>query len=396
MPATGDFSLSSAAITAGPAVDLQAKKVPAAATFDASFEALIIPQAASAGRKVVFAAGGNNYEWIIPATAAFEAGKNHIYALTLSSTGVEEEAELVAAIGSITPWINDDHSPNGVIETVRVHAGTFLMGSLATEPGRGSDESQHTVTLTQDFLIGKYEITNAQYAAFLNAMGIEGEYDGNDYVAIYGGHTLYYQFDQYELYNNRGVYWDVENSRWSVRDMAYGKHPVVDVTWYGADEFARWAGGSLPTEAQWEYACRAGTTTPFGVGDGNSLYADMANFAGSSPYALPGGTISNYLGGEHPNTYLGTTAQVGSYMPNAWGIYDMHGNAPEWCSDWYGSYDDSGTVTDPVGPASGGLRVLRGGGYNGSMASGCRSAYRYGESPHFCHAYGFRIVFPAQ
>ncbi|MDR1356720.1 MAG: fimbrillin family protein, partial [Tannerellaceae bacterium] len=178
MPATGDFSLSSAAITAGPAVDLQAKKVPAAATFDASFEALIIPQAASAGRKVVFAAGGNNYEWIIPATAAFEAGKNHIYALTLSSTGVEEEGELVAAIGALTPWFNIDHTATRAIEKILVHAGTFTMGSPATEPYRGSNEDQHSVTLTKDFYIGKYEVTNAQYAAFLNTNGITGVYDG--------------------------------------------------------------------------------------------------------------------------------------------------------------------------------------------------------------------------
>jgi formylglycine-generating enzyme required for sulfatase activity len=270
---------------------------------------------------------------------------------------VDIEEASTAPIGSITPWVNDDHSATGVIESVRINA---------------------LFPLTEDFYISKYEITNEQYAAFLNAQGIEGEYDGeNMRVGKYNGNILIYE---------RYIYWDTEHTQWSIRnasDFGYSVDnlPVADVTWYGADEYARWAGGSLPTEAQWEYACRAGTTTPFGVGDGTSLYADQANFDGRYPYALPGGEIYNYPGNEHPNTYLNRTVPVGSYPPNAWGLYDMHGNVWEWCSD--------GSEVS---------RVLRGGGYN-SEASYCRSAYRsyYSYSSSYYASYiGFRVVFPAE
>jgi formylglycine-generating enzyme required for sulfatase activity len=366
MPATAGFSLADGTISSvGAATGFDALRVATPATFDAGYEALLLPQAVNVytGRKVTFTAGGNTYEWEIPGATAFEAGVNYIYTLLAHSTGVDVEEASTALIGSITPWVNDDHSLTGVIETVRIPAGTFQMGSPTTEPGWSSGEAQHPVTITQDFNMSKYEITNAQYVAFLNAKGIEaaGEYNGNILVRS----------------SSYGVYWDAEHTRWIVSNASYQNHPVTYVTWYGADEYARWAGGDLPTEAQWEYACRAGTTTPFGVGDGNSLYADQANFDGSQPYALPGGGIANYTGNEPPNTYLNNTAPVGSYSPNAWGLYDMHGNAAEWCSDWYS-----------------GSRVLRGGGCYDS-ASACRSAARSTASPS-SYYYGFRVVFPAE
>jgi formylglycine-generating enzyme required for sulfatase activity len=388
MPSTGSFALTSAAITPGAVADFQAKKVETTATFDASFEALILPQAGAAGCKVVFAAGANTYEWEVPAGAAFEAGKNHIYALTIRATGAEEEGAMVAAIGALTPWADIDHSAaTRGIGKVRITAGTFAMGSPTTEPGRDSYETQHMVTLTQDFCISKYETTNAQYAAFLNALGIAGVYDGgSERVGKYNSNILVREHEW-------GVYWDTENNRWKHQAL-FADYPVLAVTWYGADEFARWAGGSLPTEAQWEYACRAGNTTPFGLGDGNSLYADQANFIGTYPYALPGGQINDYLGDGHPHTSLGKTAPAGSYPPNAWGVYDMHGNVAEWCSDWFDYYYGSGSssMTDPAGPASGSYRVVRGGGYN-SYASNCRSAFRSNYASGYI---GFRVAFPAE
>jgi formylglycine-generating enzyme required for sulfatase activity len=403
MPVTAGFALASGAIVSpGAAADFQALKAAAAATgFAASFEALILPQTAGAGRRAVFSAEGTPYEWAVPDDAVFEAGKNYIYSLSVHPTGAETEEASTAPIGSITPWVNDDHSASRIIETVRIPAGTFSMGSPETEPNRYSyGETQHTVTLTQDYYMSKYEITNDQYAVFLNARGIEGVYDGGSVrKAIYEGKALFYQV------SDRGVYWDTENARWIVRDALYKNHPVINVTWYGADEYARWAGGSLPTEAQWEYACRAGTTTPFGTGDGTSLYADRANFNGGYPYALPGGSIYGYLGYEPPHTYLGTTAPVGSYPPNAWGLYDMHGNAAEWCSDWFASYGSGGVSDDPAGPAFGSYRVVRGGGY-ASYAAHSRSATRDGYTPMSYYSYydyynnyyyhyslGFRVVF---
>ena len=119
---------------------------------------------------------------------------------------------------------------------------------------------------------------------------------------------------------------------------------------------------ALPTEAQWERACRAGTTTPYSCG--NSLNGDKANCHGRYPY-----------GTNTEGKYVGKTTPVGSYSANAWGLKDMHGNVWEWCEDWYGDYT-AGTVTDPTGPQSGSRRVLRGGGW-GSDARSCRSANRY-------------------
>jgi formylglycine-generating enzyme required for sulfatase activity len=411
MSSTAGFNLATATIVnEGIPTDLFPNKVETTATFDASYEALILPQAAVSGRKVTFIAGsGNTYDWEIPATAVFEAGKHHIYTLTIGAGGAEEERSLVSAIGALTPWADIVHAAVAGIEKVRITKGTFAMGSPNTEPrGENNSETQHTVTLTQDFYMGKYEITNAQYAAFLNAQGITGEYDGGAVrVGKSGGNVLIAEHEW-------GVYWDVANSRWTYYPL-YGDRPVVNVSWYGADAFAQWAGGSLPTEAQWEYACRAGTTTPFGVGDGNSLYADQANFYGLSPYALPGGHIDFYTGSERPNTNLGQTTLVGSYPPNAWGLYDMHGNVAEWCSDWWGGSGGS-SATDPTGPTGGTERVVRGGGYN-AIARDCRSAYRYS---YYCYDYrynsngdlisnginlypytyysaiGFRIVFPAE
>ena len=140
----------------------------------------------------------------------------------------------------------------------------------------------------------------------------------------------------------------------------------------------------LPTEAQREYACRAGTTTPFHYG--NELRSGMANFYGYDEYIV--GDSHHY---NPSGICLARTTSVGSYAPNAWGLYDMHGNVREWCSDWYGAYP-GGSVTDPAGPPSGSYRVIRGG-YWYLSASYCRSAQRYYNYPSFSNPYiGIRVV----
>jgi formylglycine-generating enzyme required for sulfatase activity len=139
-------------------------------------------------------------------------------------------------------------------------------------------------------------------------------------------------------------------------------------------------GYRLPTEAEWEYACRAGTTTPFSTG--NNITTSQANYYGNYPY-------NNNAEG----TYREKTTPMGSFQPNAWGLYDMHGNVWEWCWDWYGDYA-VGAQTDPRGAASGTFRVLRGGGWY-DPAGFVRSAARGCEFPFLGgNSFGFRVVRP--
>ncbi|MGO9202193.1 MAG: SUMF1/EgtB/PvdO family nonheme iron enzyme [Limisphaerales bacterium] len=247
---------------------------------------------------------------------------------------------------------------------VWVPCGTFVMGSPASEAERGDDETQHTVTLTQGFYMGQYLVTQA------------------DYLAVVG--------------NNPSSFTTAD---WNGNPIALNlSRPVESVSWDDATAYCaqltareqsagRLAAGwvyRLPTESEWEYACRAGTTTAFYCGSG--LRSGMANFYGFDEYDASVGDIYNPNG-----IYLACTTPVGSYQPNAWGLYDMAGNVWEWCWDWYGEYPTGG-VSDPAGPASGFGRVVRGG-YWRSSARLCRSAdrdYHYPSSRY--SSIGFRVV----
>ena len=246
-------------------------------------------------------------------------------------------------------------------EMVWIPPGTFVMGSPASEAERDADETQHTVTLTQGFYMGEFLVTQADYLAVMG--------NNPSYFTPANGYTL---------------------------DLT---RPVEDVSWYDATDYCaqltaqEQAAGRLPvgwvyrlpTEAEWEYACRAGTTTAFYCG--SALLSGMANFDGQYGYDASVGDIYNANG-----IYLGCTTAVGSYQPNAWGLYDMAGNVEEWCMDWYGGYP-AGSVTDPTGPPSGSFRVIRGGGWL-SFARYCRSAYRgniYYPSYRLDYL-GFRVV----
>ncbi|WP_051697498.1 SUMF1/EgtB/PvdO family nonheme iron enzyme [Prevotella sp. 10(H)] len=277
-----------------------------------------------------------------------------------------------------------------------IPAGKFIMGSPATEPNRSSNETQHDVTLTKAYTMGKYQVTNAQFAAFLNEKGI-GQ-NGRFTTTSDGEQTLIK--DSNGSYN-WGLNWNSADSKW-VPVSGYESHPVIYVTWYGADEYARWIGGRLPTEAEWENACRGDypnkatetNTLPFGIGDGKKLTYQMANFWWQYSYDLD----QNGQYQDNENNYPNSTQAVGSYpnYANSYGLYDMHGNVYEWCQDkWDGwsDYDyDSGAVTDPLG-TSGTYRVLRGGHWYGN-ARLCRSAYRSGANPADASSnIGFRVVF---
>jgi formylglycine-generating enzyme required for sulfatase activity len=244
------------------------------------------------------------------------------------------------------------------VKLLYIKGGTFTMGSPDSEPKRRDDEVQHAVTVS-GFYLSEKEITNEQFCRFLNATGVYRKGQGN--VSGHGAQTLVEKDD-----------WGVKyvNGSWQ---PAKGKanYPVVMVSWYGAKAYCDWAGGRLPTEAEWEYACRAGTTTPFNTG--RNLTTSQANYDGNHPYD-----------GNDKGSHLGHAQPTGSYLPNAWGLYDMHGNVLEWCSDWYGPYSNS-LQTDPQGPSSGSDRVLRSGCWYGN-ASNCRVSARDSGNP------GYRFI----
>jgi sulfatase modifying factor 1 len=241
------------------------------------------------------------------------------------------------------------------MKLVQVPPGEFVMGSPVTEQGRQPHEGpQHRVRITRPFWMGVHEISYGNFRVFVKATG---------HNTLGGGRP----------WENPG--------RWVPQD----DDPVVNVSWNDADAFCKWLSNKegktyrLPTEAEWEYACRAGTTTPFHYG--NSLSSTQANFDGNAPYKAPAGPFRN------------RGVKVGSFAPNAFGLYDMHGNVWEWCLDWYdANYYRNSPVDDPKGPAAGTTHALRGGGFY-RTGSDCRAANRepYDRNARFDNT-GFRVV----
>ena len=291
-------------------------------------------------------------------------------------------AVVLATAVCFTACGGDDPKPAppalyGGLTVVTIASGTFSMGSPTTEPGRGTSELQHFVTLTKGFKMGKYEITNAQYAKFLNdkGIGVAGTIAMPRAEAVVDGAVQPLVYDSSKPYSgdyNWGIVWD--GSKWTPV-AGKGNYPVIWVTWYGAKAFAMHVGGRLPTEAEWEYACRAGSTTAYSYGaTANGSYMWYKDNNGAEGTATFG------------------TKEVGKKSANAWGLYDMHGNVREWCNDDFRTYTAT-AVTDPSG-ATGNYRGMRGGDYN-SPDSDCRSARRNGfanVSSYFSMT-GFRVVF---
>jgi sulfatase modifying factor 1 len=219
-----------------------------------------------------------------------------------------------------------------------IPAGTFLMGSPENEVGRKEEELQHKVTLTKGFYLGIHPVTQACWRTVME--NNPGHTKGND-----------------EL-------------------------PVEQVSWHDCQEFLAKLSRDghsyrLPTEAEWEYACRAGTTTPFSFGE--TISTDQANYKGNLPY-----------GGGNKGVDRGQTTPVGSFPPSGWGLHDMHGNVYEWCADRFEEYP-KGEV-DPQGPQSGECRVLRGGSFvddAGLLRSALRGYYWPSDRDYYV---GFRAA----
>jgi len=287
---------------------------------------------------------------------------------------------------------------------VHIDAGDFIMGAPSDEYGSTSHEHpQHSVTLTHDFFLQATEVTNQQYADLA-----QWALDQNPPLVTATSSSLRDAMSgsTQELLDLDGGDCEISfNGSYFIVDPGKNNHPVVEVTWFGSAAYCDWlslyeglpraydhstwqcngnspytaTGYRLPTEAEWEYACRAESTTPFNTG--NCLDAGTeANYDGNYPYpGCPSG----------PN--VGWSVPVGSYPENAWGLYDMHGNLYEWCNDRYhGYYYLESPGTDPVGPLSGSEQVLRGGNWI-TYARYCRCAYRAGLYPNYCDGgIGFR------
>lgn len=301
---------------------------------------------------------GHSSEFTVTATAEVKE-TTPLYLVVNLDTG--------AVTSSYTgPDLSDDTCRTTELWLRYIPKGTFIMGSPEGEVGGYSylKETQHQVTLTEDFYIGVFEITQKQYSL------------------IQGSNPSSYQGDDRPVenvsYNTiRGT-----KSSGGAGWPTYG-HAVDSGSFLGKLRAKTGQTFDLPTEAQWEYACRAGTTTALNTGKNlTSMGKDSAmDEAGRYQYNqkdCKGGYFSYYT-------------RVGSYLPNAWGLYDMHGNVYEWCLDWYQEDLGSSAVTDPVGASSGSSRVLRGGSwYNGAQY--CRSASRDISSPSSNNYFGFRVV----
>ncbi len=232
-------------------------------------------------------------------------------------------------------------------------AGSFLMGSPIGEQDRDPDEGpRHEVTISRPFRIGVHEVTQEQYRAVMG--------------------------------RNPSTFTGL-------------RHPVEGIWWSDAVEFCRLLSDStgqivrLPTEAEWEYACRAGTRSRFSFGDDYSGLSRYGNYGERADTSGQSDVDVKDDGGH------AATALVGSYAPNPWGLHDMHGNVFEWCGDYYADRYPDGPRQDPKGPPWGPYHVLRGGSWS-SPGWMCRSAYRhrFTADGRFNHLIGFRVVVELQ
>jgi formylglycine-generating enzyme required for sulfatase activity len=254
--------------------------------------------------------------------------------MTLIGAGEpEQQVSARASNDANRVWVE----PVSGMELVYLSAGSFLMGTPEQEIGRESGEVLHPVVITHPFYMGRFEVTQGQWEA---VMGTQPSH-----------------------FSDCGVDCPVEGVSYTdIEDF------VAKLSARSGELFR------LPTEAEWEYACRAGTSTPYGVGE--NLTLEAANFDARL---------------EAEGTFRGAPTPVGTFAPNPWGLYDMHGNVWEWCADWHCPYSEE-AVEDPIAHCSSSLRVIRGGSwYFGSDSARC--GLRYTHRPDDSGpSLGFRVV----
>ena len=288
---------------------------------------------------------------------------------TTKPTPTEKEAYLVvdlktgkARYTNKAPNLSNDTCRTTELWLHWIPAGTFTMGSPWDELGRFDDEVEHEVTLTSGYWMGIFEVTQKQWSL------------------IMGSNPSRYQGDTRPV---ECISYDDIRGKEKGAGWPRGGHEVDSGSFLGKLRTKTGLAFDLPTEAQWEYACRAGTTTALNSGKNLTDEDKCPNMAEVGRYD---GNLSDGKGG-----YTEGHTKVGSYKPNAWGLYDMHGNAEEWCLDWYGENPMS-AVTNPHGPYSGSCRVQRGGRWTG-YALHCRSASRLDGYPSGSICFiGFRVV----
>ncbi len=263
---------------------------------------------------------------------------------------------------------------------VKIPGGIFTMGSPASEPQRYSNEVQHQVTVGT-FYLGAYEVTQAEWQAVMgwwNPSIFKGDKLPVEQVSWY--YALVY-CNKRSIKEGLKPAYKIKNA---TDPAVWGAVPTsTDASWDAVTCDFTANGYRLPTEAEWEYACRAGTTTPFSTG--NNVTTSQANYDGNNPY-----------NGNVTGEYRNKTTPAGSFAPNGYGVYDMHGNVWEWCWDWDGAYA-TGSQTNPTGVNSGTSRILRGGSWlrgGGSL----RSAVRFNGTPSSRSdgSVGFRIAVSAR